>query len=86
MDRDPEIEKGEESGMRDMRCRCGKLLCQYNGVVTASGASPAAPGRDVILIKCRYCKRFMAIRFTGPVSVEFVEEPAALGVEPRHPV
>jgi len=65
--------------MNDMRCRCGKLLCQFNGEVVED-ASVEEVGDNIILIKCRYCKRFMAIRFTGKVTVEFVDERSELEV------
>ncbi|AVX21365.1 MAG: hypothetical protein ACOY3H_01905 [Bacillota bacterium] len=35
--------------MEDIRCSCGKLICQYQD--------------NMIIIKCRHCKRFLIIRF-----------------------
>lgn len=35
--------------MEDVRCKCGKLLCQYEA--------------SVVVIKCRHCKRNIYISF-----------------------
>ncbi len=35
--------------MENVRCRCGKIVCQLKG--------------KVVLIKCRHCKRFVILEF-----------------------
>lgn len=35
--------------MENVRCRCGKIVCQLKG--------------RVVLIKCRHCKRFVIMEF-----------------------
>ncbi len=36
--------------MENIRCRCGKIVCQLKG--------------RVVLIKCRHCKRFVILEFS----------------------
>jgi hypothetical protein len=36
--------------MENVRCRCGKIVCQLKG--------------KVVLIKCRHCKRFVTLEFS----------------------
>ncbi|MFZ5639457.1 MAG: hypothetical protein ACOY4Q_02065 [Bacillota bacterium] len=35
--------------MENVRCRCGKIVCQLKG--------------KVVLVKCRHCKRFVILEF-----------------------
>jgi len=55
-----EIEKREEdlktNGLKMVRCRCNKLLCAVNG--------------NEVEIKCNKCKRLLAIKTNGIISVE----------------
>ncbi len=37
--------------MEDVRCKCGKIVSQLEG--------------EVILIKCRHCKRFVIVNFSN---------------------
>ncbi|WP_418791252.1 hypothetical protein [Phosphitispora sp. TUW77] len=37
--------------MEDIRCRCGKIVCQLKG--------------NVVLLKCRHCKRFVILEFAN---------------------
>lgn len=41
--------------MHDLRCQCGKIVCQSN--------------ENMVIIKCRHCKRYMVIKM-GPRDVE----------------
>lgn len=34
--------------MKDMRCECGKIVCQSD--------------QEFVIIKCRHCKRFMYVK------------------------
>lgn len=36
--------------MENVRCKCGKIVCQLKG--------------RVVLIKCRHCKRFVILEFS----------------------
>lgn len=38
--------------MENVRCRCGKIVCQLKG--------------NVVLVKCRHCKRFVILEFADP--------------------
>jgi phage FluMu protein Com len=58
--------------MKDLRCRCGKILCQIEG--EAVRAEERSEEANVIFIKCRHCKRYMAIHIRGGLRVEYVEE------------
>jgi len=49
--------------MENVRCKCGKIVCQLKG--------------NVVLIKCRHCKRFVVLEFSDH------EENAALAKESR---
>jgi hypothetical protein len=50
--------------MENVRCRCGKIVCQLKG--------------RVVLIKCRHCKRFVILEFSDQEGRE-AEVPAAEG-------
>lgn len=43
--------------MKNHRCICGKIVAQQEG--------------DIILIKCRHCKRMLHIKTKGIDSIEF---------------
>ncbi len=58
--------------MENVRCRCGKILCQAEGDFVPAGDLPQD---TVILIKCRHCKRFIAIHTKGLIKVEYVDQP-----------
>jgi len=51
--------------MENVRCKCGKIVCQLQG--------------NVVLIKCRHCKRFVVLEFSDQES----QGDAALGKENR---
>lgn len=42
--------------MENVRCRCGKIVCQLKG--------------RVVLIKCRHCKRFVIMEFNDQQAQE----------------
>lgn len=42
--------------MENVRCRCGKIVCQLKG--------------RVVLIKCRHCKRFVILEFSDQEGLE----------------
>lgn len=42
--------------MENVRCKCGKIVCQLQG--------------RVVLIKCRHCKRFVILEFSDQEGVE----------------
>ena len=42
--------------MENIRCRCGKIVCQLKG--------------NVVLVKCRHCKRFVILEFADQDSQE----------------
>ncbi len=50
--------------MDNVRCRCGKIVCQLKA--------------NVVLIKCRHCKRFVILEFSNPEGQE-EELPAGEG-------
>ena len=39
-------------GMKDINCQCGKILCQSHG--------------NMLIIKCRHCKRFIILKINDP--------------------
>ena len=43
--------------MKDFRCTCKKIVCQIEG--------------DMVIIKCRHCKRYIHIQTKGLIDVEF---------------
>lgn len=42
--------------MENVRCKCGKIVCQLKG--------------RVVLIKCRHCKRFVILEFSDQEGSE----------------
>lgn len=48
--------KGGEA-MEDFRCQCKKIICQIDG--------------NIIIIKCRHCKRFIHIQTKGIIDIEY---------------
>lgn len=68
--------------MRDLRCRCGKILCQVEGDPFRAEERPEEGKEEgnVIFIKCRHCKRYMAIHIRGGLRVEYVEEHSQVAV------
>ncbi|MFA5882147.1 MAG: hypothetical protein WC834_08105 [Eubacteriales bacterium] len=42
--------------MENVRCKCGKIVCQLKG--------------GVVLIKCRHCKRFVILEFSDQEGQE----------------
>lgn len=44
--------------MEYFRCQCKKILCQIEG--------------DVIIIKCRHCKRYVHITTNGIKEIKFM--------------
>ncbi len=38
-------------GLENLRCQCGKIVCQLK--------------EEVVVIKCRHCKRFIIINIRG---------------------
>ena len=44
--------------MNDLRCQCGKIVCQSE--------------ENLVIIKCRHCKRYMLIK-VGPGDLEIDE-------------
>lgn len=65
--------------MKDLRCRCGKILCQIEGEPARAQERPEEEA-NVIFIKCRHCKRYMAIHIRGGLRVEYVEEHTQVAV------
>ncbi len=45
--------------MNNVRCECGKILCQVY--------------ENMVVIKCRHCKRFLIIKFNGLAKTSTVE-------------
>lgn len=43
--------------MKDFRCTCKKIVCQIKG--------------DMIIIKCRHCKRYIHIHTKGLIDARF---------------
>lgn len=46
----------EGGSMENVRCKCGKIVCQLKG--------------KVVLIKCRHCKRFVILEFSDQEGQE----------------
>ena len=46
--------------MDNVRCKCGKIVCQLQD--------------QVVLIKCRHCKRFVIMEFYKPQGQELLSE------------
>ncbi len=67
--------------LRHVRCRCGKILCQ-TAVDTQSRAAEPPPAElraaSTIVIKCRHCKRYLALRVDQIAGVRFVDDPSQL--------
>ena len=42
--------------MENVRCRCGKIVCQLKG--------------KTVLVKCRHCKRFVILEFNDQEEAE----------------
>lgn len=42
--------------MENVRCKCGKIVCQLKG--------------RVVLVKCRHCKRFVILEFSDREGLE----------------
>lgn len=60
------IQSDEGGGlMENVRCKCGKIVCQLKS--------------NVVLIKCRHCKRLVILEFSDQAG----QEDAALGKEIR---
>lgn len=45
----------------NVRCKCGKIVCQLQ--------------EQVVLIKCRHCKRFVVLEFCKPEEQERASSP-----------
>ena len=43
--------------MDDLKCLCGKIVCQKED--------------NIIIIKCRHCKRLIIIKTQGVTSIEY---------------
>lgn len=64
--------------MEYLRCKCGKVLCEVpryfaqTARLVEARTEPAAEGEsDVIVIRCRHCKRSVHLVTRGLVSVGF---------------
>lgn len=53
--------------MENVRCRCGKIVCQLKG--------------RVVLVKCRHCKRFVILEFSDREGLE--NDPLAKDDRPK---
>lgn len=40
--------------MEDLRCKCGKIVCQIKG--------------NLVIIKCRHCKRLVIVNTKGIIN------------------
>lgn len=49
--------------MENIKCQCGKIVCQLKD--------------NVIIIKCRHCKRYININTKGIDKIEFKTEKEA---------
>lgn len=57
------INFGKEGGTLDnVRCKCGKIICQLE--------------EQVVLIKCRHCKRLVMLEFYKPEGQEKQSQPS----------
>ncbi len=56
--------------LENLRCRCGKIVCQTAGDLRPDSKVLV---RDVILIKCRHCKRYIAIFTRGVTEIKYLE-------------
>lgn len=57
--------------MQNVRCRCGKIICQVVGVpvvppVEVVSAPPAGPAAVIL---CRHCKRFVMLRIPAITGI-----------------
>jgi len=43
--------------MENFRCQCKKIVCQIEG--------------DMVIIKCRHCKRYIHIKTKGIIDIQF---------------
>lgn len=53
--------------MKDLKCECGKILCQITD--------------KQIIIKCRHCKRYITIETEGLKSIEYKGESRTVEVK-----
>lgn len=62
--------------MQDIRCQCGKIVCQISNVATPPKveSAPSAPQGPAAIILCRHCKRYVVLRVPVVASVAYAAE------------
>lgn len=59
--------------MYDIRCQCGKIVCQIQNVSVTPKVetSPVPADGPAAVILCRHCKRYVVLRVPTVASVAF---------------
>lgn len=58
--------------MRNVRCRCGKIICQAEKLLAVSygeGIAPS-PQHPAVVILCRHCKRYVVLHLAEGASFQ----------------
>ncbi|MGE5673874.1 MAG: hypothetical protein ACM3XM_08295 [Mycobacterium leprae] len=66
--------------MHNLRCRCGKIVCQVQEPMDASvgEVSTEFPRSAAAVIMCRHCKTYVVLWVPAISAVQYAESPTEL--------
>ncbi|MFZ5814945.1 MAG: hypothetical protein ACOY93_06535 [Bacillota bacterium] len=68
--------------MRNVRCRCGKIVCQVESLteVIYHDMEPPTLREPAVMILCRHCKRYVVLKVPDPGTGPSSRDPKKAGL------